>query len=519
MKGYDIVKNKKKILIGVSSILVLIVGIFIYLYVSKDNEKEIYIPKKEEVKTQISGFNGISMMYETGPGTGEYSESKSSLWPEDGYIFNDTLSGCENGGELSWDEEKKAVILNSLGSDACYVYFDAYIIPVINSVSTSNITNDSITLTVNATNGNNPITTYYYSSNNGTNYVESTNNTYTFNNLEMGTEYNFSVYVKDSLGYESEVYTLSETTDDTPPTLADTCRETGSNTLACHVATQYTIDGENGLYYHDEDLANGAGDNSYRYAGANPNNYVCFGSTASTCPSDNLYRIIGVFGNEVKLIKWDYANSNLLGTSGAYSSSTYSASSYENYDGAHSTVDRYYWTSSSNSSNVWSESALNTTNLNGTYLNGLGSTWSNKIANHSWKVGGGSSSYLYSGTPRTAYNYEVGSNSSSTTYNAKIGLMYVSDYGYAASNNYWTTTMSNYDDAISSNWMYMGMREWTISRYSDLSDRAFFVSSTGTVNGNGVLYNYFAVRPSFYLTSSTTYAGGTGEASSPIRVN
>ena len=267
--------NNKKVLIGVSSILVIIVGIFIYLYVSKDNEKEIYVPKKEEVKTQISEFNGLSMMYEIGPGTGEYSESKSSLWPEEGYIFNDILSGCKNGGKLSWNEEKKAVILNSLGSDACYVYFDAYIIPVINSVSTSNITNDSIRLTVNATNGNNPITTYYYSSNNGSNYIESTSNTYTFNNLEMGTEYNFSVYVKDSLGYESEPYTLSETTDDTV-------------LLADWVISQYGgVQGNNGIYHH-QNLANSAEDGSYRYAGANPNNYVCFGSTASNCPSDNL---------------------------------------------------------------------------------------------------------------------------------------------------------------------------------------------------------------------------------------
>lgn len=31
-----------------------------------------------------------------------------------------------------------------------------------------------------------------------------------------------------------------------------------------------------------------AGDNSYRYAGVNPNNYVCFGSDEATCPTDNL---------------------------------------------------------------------------------------------------------------------------------------------------------------------------------------------------------------------------------------
>ena len=74
-------------------------------------------------------------------------------------------------------------------------------------------------------------------------------------------------------------------------------------TLANYVSSQYTgTQGGNDIYYHNSSLANGAGDNSYRYAGANPNNYVCFGSDATTCPEDNLYRIIGVFNNQVKLI-------------------------------------------------------------------------------------------------------------------------------------------------------------------------------------------------------------------------
>ena len=71
------------------------------------------------------------------------------------------------------------------------------------------------------------------------------------------------------------------------------------------IQTLYTgTDGDNGLYYHDADLANGAGDNSYRYSGANPNNYVCFGTTGADCQNEeNQYRIIGVFNNQVKLIK------------------------------------------------------------------------------------------------------------------------------------------------------------------------------------------------------------------------
>ena len=97
----------------------------------------------------------------------------------------------------------------------------------------------------------------------------------------------------------------------------------GNQTLADYVISQYTgTQGENSIYYHNSTLANGAGDNSYRYAGANPNNYVCFGSDTTTCSEDNLYRIIGVFDNQVKLIKATIAKSNLLGTDGAYNSDT-----------------------------------------------------------------------------------------------------------------------------------------------------------------------------------------------------
>ena len=79
----------------------------------------------------------------------------------------------------------------------------------------------------------------------------------------------------------------------------ETCN---NNTLACHTAKLYTgTQGENGIYYHDATLTNGAGDNSYRFAGASDtvDNYVCFGSTQSPCPTDNLYRIIGVFDIKV----------------------------------------------------------------------------------------------------------------------------------------------------------------------------------------------------------------------------
>lgn len=64
-----------------------------------------------------------------------------------------------------------------------------------------------------------------------------------------------------------------------------------------------------------------------------------------------------------------------------------------------------------------------------------------------WKVGGGNYENIQN-TPFATYSYEDGENSSSTIYSpAKIGLMYVSNYGFASSPKIWSydiySTLSN----------------------------------------------------------------------------
>ena len=267
-------------------------------------------------------------------------------------------------------------------------------------------------------------------------------------------------------------------------------QESQSNqTLADYVISQYTgTQGDNALYYHNSTLTNGAGDNSYRYAGASDsvNNYICLGSDAATCPDANLFRIIGVFGDQTKVIRAKSVGNQKWDTNGA---------------------------------NTWSSSSLNTY-LNGEYLTSLG-TLAEKIATTTWKVGGGSWANIGTSVPKTAYQYEVGSSASSTTYDAKIGLMYVSDYYYGASPSAWTLmgynsdAMKDYRAATSTNWLYLGSYEWTISRRSDDTNSAFCVNSTGYV----FLYDVASirgVRPSFNLLSSTTYVSGSGSMSDPI---
>ena len=312
-------------------------------------------------------------------------------------------------------------------------------------------------------------------------------------------------------------------------------------TLAEYIKSQYTgTQGENNIYYHDSDLANGAGDNSYRYAGANPNNFVCFGSDTSPCPTDNLYRIIGVFGENyhgvtgkqlVKLIKYDYMTTDELGTDGDYSQTYKEWGMDSTYKGTYGDGERigvYYWNykATGSATNTWSTSLLNKTNLNTNFINNIGTTWANKIATVTWKVGGNTYANISDVVPATTYQNEIvnpvttNTTDNATTYSAKIGLMYVSDYGFAASPDAWTLTMSSYNNttATNNNWMYMGLYEWTFSRSAGISDRAFFVYSGGGVS-YGDVDSHDGVRASFSLESSVSYVSGSGSMSDPIVIN
>ena len=307
-------------------------------------------------------------------------------------------------------------------------------------------------------------------------------------------------------------------------------------TLANYITSLYTIDGENGLYFHDGQGTYGAqeaGDNSYRFSGANPNNYVCFGPGAEaegTCANDNLYRIIGLFDDDkdsnyqIKLIKADYVTSAMLGTDGRDYDGTYSYST-SNYKGSmnKSTIAGYRWnydtSVSSNGSNHWTTSEFNTINLNTNYWDNLGTTWQNLIAPTTWHLGGMSSD---SNTAKAFYDGErnnAGYGSNPTTYSNEIGLMYPSDYGYAASSDAWTTNLGSYSNSTitSNNWMFMGLYEWTLTPSSSNSYYVFSLSNFGTLNYYDANRG-FSARPVFYLESNVALQGGSGTLGDPYRL-
>ena len=123
---------KKKKLIILSSICLLVIFICILLINDKSNAKVL-----EDNQNKVSGMYAI--MLETEAGSGSYEPSTSSLWPSSGYIYNETLSRCENGGELTWHEDTRTVSLKTSGSDKCYLYFDVQ--PPDITIATNNSNN------------------------------------------------------------------------------------------------------------------------------------------------------------------------------------------------------------------------------------------------------------------------------------------------------------------------------------------------------------------------------------------
>ena len=419
-----------------------------YYYGIKEKSTLAYNNNTSKVK-RLANTNSISSI--------NYIESTSNS-----YTFTN-IDNTKNYEISAYVVDKKKIKSNTYEYN---YYSDAYVYPVINKVETTS-TSNSITATITATKGTNNITKYYYSIDGGNTFVEYNSNVYTFSNVDDGL-YRIMVKVMDTNGKYSNIYVENAYVE-------------ASQTLAEYVISQYNnIQGNNGIYYHNSSLANGAGDNSYRYAGANPNNFVCFGSDEETCPEDNLYRIIGVFGENVKLIK------------------TIS-------------VGNMRWASDSQK-----------TYLNGEYILNLG-IYTKNIINTMWKTGGSSPENIKNVVPSVVYQNEIKNPEDVSTNTLQIGLMYVSDYGFAASPSAWTTNLESYNSSLitSVNWLYLGLKEWTITKAGVNYSNVYRIDDTGTI-----IYEYSRengktgeIRPTFYLNSNIYYITGSGTYSDPIRIS
>ena len=305
--------------------------------------------------------------------------------------------------------------------------------------------------------------------------------------------------------------------------LSDKCYvyfDKNNPTLAQYVISQYNgVQGNNDMYYHDNSLANGAGDNSYRYAGANPNNFVCFGSDTNPCPENNLYRIIGIFDGKAKLIKYKRAKSNLLGTDGGYYTSGVDLYKWSNLSTCPSSTayleSNIIFLASAEPNtgsgcNMWNYSDLNKINLNNNYLNNIGAEWSNLIEDTTWKTSGYTTDDV---VVKDLFTAEI--TNATKTYGpsdgiSKIGLMYASDYGYAFLPNRYEVKIKDYYNYRTENWLYSELA-WTLTTIRG----SIFFTNNGA--GSTIDSTTFArVYPTFYLKFNVIYKSGTGTSSDPI---
>ncbi len=226
-----------------------------------------------------------------------------------------------------------------------------------------------------------------------------------------------------------------------------------------------------------------------RYAGSNPNNWVCFGTENEACDEEHLYRIIGIIDGKVKLMKNSF----------------------------YSTSKSWDTTGGSNGSNNWNRPADLKTELNGISFyentNYIDETSKNYIANGTWYTGGINGPY-------TLADFEDAERSSSSS--GYIGLMSITDFGYGSNNASCerTTDLSTSNNVcISNNYLFnSSTHQWVITPNSGDSYNMWFVYMGGSVR-RSFTSNTFGVRPSLFLKPEVKIKSGKGTEQEPYRLS
>ena len=260
-------------------------------------------------------------------------------------------------------------------------------------------------------------------------------------------------------------------------------------------------------------------DQNIRYYGSNPNNYVRF--------NNELWRIIGVFGNNVKLVRKDSLGSL-------------------SWDSSESSVNNGFGV------NEWSQSALknylNTMYYGGTSVTCYGGTKNSTttcptgtidetakslIDNHIWNTG--AIEYNTRTDTLAFYNAERGTKGKictssnycndtvtrTTSWTGYVGLPYVTDWAYASSESICETNMQKQDSSNAyicknNNWMQRSDDTWYLSPLAHSGD----ADVVWNVLGVGYASNFSAstsigVAPAIYLKSNVLIESGNGTSSSP----
>lgn len=300
-----------------------------------------------------------------------------------------------------------------------------------------------------------------------------------------------------------------------------------------------------------------------RYYGADPSNYVWLGDTYTsdvTFPGDpgagtpdivrqagdkKLWRIVGIFNGKLKLVtadpisttnlSWDTSANTTGGNSGWGINQWGPSGTYEGAD-LMRLLNPGYESESVNNSLYWTKGTgtvytglRNATTQNVSFANtGLTANERSLIDTATWYTGAYDQK-SYADAHYTAERGNMGKictqgNSGcddtvtrTNTWNGKVGLISVSDYGYSADLSQCNQTLDSYSNCASSNWLSIGRFEWIMSsRASSVyASFVFLVTSGGTLSDRNAFAGN-AVRPAVFLKSGVSISEGNGSQSNPF---
>lgn len=267
-------------------------------------------------------------------------------------------------------------------------------------------------------------------------------------------------------------------------------------------------------------------DANIRYEGSNPNNYVKF--------NDELWRIIGVFADNIKLIRnealgdlsWDSSESSINRGLGV---NEWSRSDLKEY------LNTMYYGGSAVT--CYNEANNTTTTCPAASLNEPAKTM---IDDHTWNTG--AIEYATRKDTIAFYNAErgsltgkkctdgVGCNDTvtrTTSWTGYVALPYTTDWAYASSKVECQTNLQTASDDSSSyfkyictqsNWMWHSdhLFMWMLSPAVRSSEAltVWYACNNGFVNDMGA-YSAYSVFPTIYLKSDIKIVGGTGIKADP----
>ena len=404
----------------------------------------------------------------------------------------------------------------------------------------NNTNNGTVSYGVAYNNSNVAVKVYSDSKDKVTDTIGANDNKYIKLHLKNKTSSNTTVEITTIMGYENGG-------DLIVPSGSTLVTKTYTNSFAGYITELYdnstkTPVTNNSITYQYDTTNNLMQDiaGNTRYYGASPKNYIYFNCDSYPSTNCELWRIIGVFGGKVKLIRnesigkysWDNKNTT-TGAETAYGkndwttarlmkllnpSTYYSTDTNDNGKG-----QSLYWNATSGTCYSGQNNATTSCNFTST---GIKDTTRNMIAETTWNLGGWNTSDIYS---NVMYEKERGTtvySGRSTTWAGKIALAYPSDYGYATDLSKCFQALHNYDDSTckSNDWMYSVITNsgndygWLLFPHKNYAYSVLRVSMSGYARN----YNYVSVAegvvPVLYLNSNQSIIGGDGSQNNPYQL-